>query len=313
MVGLFFFLRPHLMTMRSGATSGGANYVLQVQHFLQMAEDPTRSYYENATIWLSWYFGWATLALALLGACWLAFDLVAGRRPVWWPAFLVFFGMASLVLFKPSITPDHPWADRRFVPVVLPGVVLFALAAFAMLLRVVGTRSLPWGLSRAVSRRAAQVIVGVVLTALVVVPVWLGSVDVLDNKTEKGEPALVRTVCAALQPGDVVLAVGNRAKTEWPGTLRVLCGVEAGYLDGVDDAHQMAAIGEQVSARGGRLMLLTESTKDKDSAKFEAAWPDRPTASLVTSEATHTLIDRPGKPTEFGTEIWVGQYRLGGA
>ena len=133
LIGIFFAIRPHLMTMRANPNSGGANYVLQVQRFQHMAEDPTRSYYENAAIWLSWYFGWGTLALALLGATWLAFKQVAGRRRVWVPAFLVFFGTTVAVLFKPSITPDHPWADRRFVPVVLPGVVLFAVAAAAML------------------------------------------------------------------------------------------------------------------------------------------------------------------------------------
>ena len=120
------------MTMRANPNSGGANYVEQVQRFQNMAVDPTRSYYENATIWLSWYVGWATLALALGGACWLAWEQIAGRRRVWAPAFLMFFGMATAVLLAPSITPDHPWADRRFVPVVLPGLVLFAVAAIAV-------------------------------------------------------------------------------------------------------------------------------------------------------------------------------------
>ncbi|HEY0871257.1 MAG TPA: hypothetical protein VGD55_12725, partial [Acidothermaceae bacterium] len=141
LAGLFFFLRPHLMTMRANPASGGANYVMQVQRFLHMAVDPTRSYYENATIWLSWYLGWGTLALALGGACWLAYEQMAGRRRVWAPAFLVFFGTAFAVLLRPSITPDHPWADRRFVPVVLPGLVLFAIAAVPPVLRWISDRA----------------------------------------------------------------------------------------------------------------------------------------------------------------------------
>jgi hypothetical protein len=307
LIGVFFAIRPHLMTMHANPNSGGANYVLQVQRFQHMAEDPTRSYYENAAIWLSWYFGWATLALALLGACWLTFKQVAGRRLVWLPAFLVFFGTTVAVLAKPSITPDHPWADRRFVPAVLPGVVLFAVAAVAML---VGTLRPAWPRTSwqagalAVARGA--LVVG--LAALIVVPTWLGSKDVLYSKTEVGEPALVRTVCAALRPGDVVLAVGNRAKTEWPGTLRVMCGVDAGYLDGADDAAGMAAVAAQASADGGRLMLLVEGVTDKEAAQSDAAWPAQPTGFLRTSEATHTLVKRPGKPASFDSTIWLGPY-----
>jgi len=312
LIGMFFFLRPHLMTMRANPNSGGANYVEQVQKFQNMAVDPTRSYYENATIWLSWYVGWATLALALAGACWVAWQQISGRRRVWAPAFLMFFGMAMAVLFAPSITPDHPWADRRFVPVVLPGLVLFAVAFIAVVVHALGRY--PWtGSWKHVVLRAAQPAVAVFATALVVVPTWAGSREVLYTKTEVGEPGLVHAVCATLRPGDLVLAIGNRARSEWPGTLRVMCGVNAAYLDDYDNAPRMSAIAALAKAEGGRLMLLAESTADKDAAAFDADWPAKPTASGITSEATHTLVERPGKPVRFGTEMWVGEYRPGGA
>ena len=312
LIGMFFFLRPHLMTMRANPDSGGANYVEQVQKFQNMAVDPTRSYYENATIWLSWYVGWATLALALAGACWLAWEQISGRRRVWAPAFLMFFGMATAVLFAPSITPDHPWADRRFVPVVLPGLVLFAVAVIAVVVHALGRY--PWtGSWKHVVLRAAQPAVAVFATALVVVPTWAGSREVLYTKTEVGEPGLVHAVCATLRPGDLVLAIGNRARSEWPGTLRVMCGVNAAYLDDYDNAPRMSAIAALAKAEGGRLMLLAESRADKDDAALDADWPAEPVAGVITSEATHTLVKRPGKPVRFGTEMWVGEYRPGGA
>ncbi len=277
-----------------------------------MAVDPTRSYYENATIWLSWYIGWATLALALGGACWLAWEQISGRRRIWAPAFLMFFGMATAVLFAPSITPDHPWADRRFVPVVLPGLILFAVAAVAVVVHRLGRYSWTGSLKHSVLR-AAQPTVAVLAIALVVVPTWVGSRDVLYSKTEVGEPGLVQAVCATLRPGDLVLAIGNRARSEWPGTLRVMCGVNAAYLDDYDNAPRMSAIAARAKAEGGRLMLLAESTADKNAAALDADWPAKPVASVITSEATHTLVTRPGKPVRFGTEMWVGEYRAGGA
>jgi hypothetical protein len=317
-IGMFFFLRPHLMTMRSNPESGGANYVEQVQRFLHMTVDPTRSYYEQATRWLSWYLGWGTLALALIGACWLAYELIAGRRRVWAPAFLVFFGTTSAVLLRPSITPDHPWADRRFVPVVLPGLVLFAIMAVVPVVQFIASRSSrAWstheGGARPALLGALQGVVGALAVLIVVVPVWTGSRDVIYTKTEVGEPALVHQVCAQLRPADVVIAVGGRARTEWPGTMKVMCGVNVGYLDDEADLTEMAQISTQVHADGGRLMLLAESVGDKNAADFEATWPDKPTASLITSEATHTLVTRPGKPTKFLTEMWLGEYSLGGS
>jgi hypothetical protein len=319
LIGLFFAIRPHLMTVRADPKSGGANYVVQVQRFQHMVENPTRNYYENATIWLSWYLGWTALALALLGVGWLVFEQIAGRRRVWAPVFLVCFSTAVAVLFKPTITPDHPWADRRFVPAVLPGLVLFAIAGVVMLVGLPALlpareRARAWARSwRAAHVRPAQVVLGAAAVAALVVPAWMGSADVLYAKTEVGEPGLVRQVCAAFRPGDVVLAVGNRAKTEWPGTLRVMCGIDTAYLDGFDDRTEMIAINAQASANGGRLMLLAEGIADKEANRFDAVWPDQPTAVLATTEATHTLVRRPGAPAAFNSQMWVGQYQRGGA
>jgi len=95
--------------------------------------------------------------------------------------------------------------------------------------------------------------------------------------------------------------------------MKVMCGVNVGYLYNDDDLTEMSQIYTQVHADGGRLMLLAESSADKNAAAFEAAWPDKPTASLITSEATHTLVTRPGKPTKFLTEMWLGEYQLGGS
>jgi hypothetical protein len=186
--------------------------------------------------------------------------------------------------------------------------VLFAVAAIAPILRFVATRS-----SRAVFLGAAQGLVGAAAVALIAVPIWFGSRDVMFSQTEKGEPGLVYAVCNQLRPGDVVLTIGGRARTEWPGTLKVMCGVNVGYLDGYSDDAGMAAVNAKVTADGGRLFLLAESTADKNAAQLDANWPSKPTASLVTSEATHTLVTRPGKPTEFLTQMWLGQYQLGGA
>ena len=190
LIGLFFFLRPHLMTMRANPNSGGANYVEQVQRFQHMASRPDQVVLRERDALVVVVPRLGHLALALIGACWLAWEQIAGRRRVWAPAFLVSSASAAWVLFAPSITPDHPWADRRFVPVVLPGLVLFA-AACDRRRQCTARRSSLRGRADWRAVGAAGALQGAVArsAALIVVPVWTGSRDVLYTKTEVGEPA----------------------------------------------------------------------------------------------------------------------------
>jgi hypothetical protein len=310
------FARPYFQTARAGANSGGANYIGQVQRILGMPSDPTRSYYENAMRWLSWYFGWFALLLALVGGCWLAFEIANGRRRAWLPVLLVFVITTAAVLARPSITPDHPWADRRFVPVALPAVVMLAFAALALVVE----RFAP-ATSRPRSRFRPVVVRVVVLaaTAGVVIPAWQGSSAALYAQTEKGEVALVHTVCAALRPGDVVVTFGGRATAEWTGTVRIMCHVPVTYLDGRDNAATLTDIGRRVAANGGRVMVLASGRDDKAKVNVAVDWPAKP-FRLMTSEVAHTVVTRPGVrvrnlgfawPLPF--EMWLGPVVINGA
>ncbi len=302
-VGAFFVVRPYVMTARANPNSGGAYYVAAVQRYLGMPVDQTRSYYEQSLRWLSWYFGWTALALALVGAGWLAYSVTRGARREWLPALLVFVGMTAAVLYSPSITPDHPWADRRFVPVALPAVVLLAFAAIAGAVAWMERR---WSADLATVWGARSV--GVACAgALVIAPAWWGSHHVLTMQTEKGEVALVHSVCDQLRPDDVVLAFGAEGATAWPGTIRVMCGVGTGYLKNQTDAAALQRIADRVHARGGRLMVLVDGTGDKAKVPGDVRWPTQPTATLETTEVGHTLVTRPDAPAHLPITLWLGE------
>jgi hypothetical protein len=257
---------------------------------------------------MSWYFGWPTLALALAGASWLAYELTRGRRREWLPALSVFVGMTAAVLYSPSITPDHPWADRRFVPVAIPGIVLLAFAALAGAVAWTTAAARRWR-EDAATVWAARAVGGMCAGALIVTPAWLGSRHVFTQQTEKGELALVDTVCDQLRPDDAVVAFGAAGSTAWPGTLRVMCGVGTGFLDGSDDAATLQRVADRVNARGGRLMVLVDGTNDKKNVPGNVDWPAQPTATLETTEVGHTLVTRPDKPSPLPFVIWLGEVR----
>ena len=83
---------------------------------------------------------------------------VIAARQIFWRAPEVFTTVAvfSFFLFyKIRIVPEHFWMARRFLAVILPGVLIFACAAAG------------WGLQRSGARRWLSTAIGVVFVALI--------------------------------------------------------------------------------------------------------------------------------------------------
>ena len=86
-----------------------------------------RDFREESLVNLATYVSWPILLFALGGICLAIQRNWAVRGWLLRPLLLVFgIGPALLYLWAPQVSPDHPWAVRRFVPMVVPYVVLFA-------------------------------------------------------------------------------------------------------------------------------------------------------------------------------------------
>lgn len=86
--------------------------------------DEARSYAEYTARWLGWYLGLPALAAGVLGWAALIRRVWHDRADRLAPFLIVVSAMTVLYAWRPSITPDHIWADRRFLPVVLPGLLV---------------------------------------------------------------------------------------------------------------------------------------------------------------------------------------------
>jgi hypothetical protein len=95
----------------------------------------TRSYIEDALPNLGRYLSPPVVWFGLLG--WLALLLreVHGGRTWLLPVVVVTGGYAALYFWNQSIFPDHFWAIRRFIPIVVPAVVVFAAAGLWLVLQ----------------------------------------------------------------------------------------------------------------------------------------------------------------------------------
>ena len=135
--------RPYLQTVRGQTDPAMIRAVAALQRLERLPVDGLRQYYESSLRWVLWYIGAPALLLACAGAAALGRRSVEaaldGRARVsaatvpasvvrlWGLPFLIVAWSVVTVLWDPAVVPWQPLASHRFVPVVLPGLVLLAV------------------------------------------------------------------------------------------------------------------------------------------------------------------------------------------
>jgi hypothetical protein len=293
-----FAVRPYVSVSYGVGNAQGIVRSLQRQQGLPV--DPDRTYAEQSVRWVSWFLGWPALALAAGAAVVLVWRAARGHREGrrWALALAVPLTSAVAVLWKPGITPDHPWADRRLVTTVLPVVVLLALWAIAAL----------GGLVRRYWAGLAPVVVAAGLVA-VLVPAEQGSRAMRGMITEAGEPAAVAAACAAFEPGEVALLIDARGRQEWTAPLRIVCrvpafGVPGRQSDKTATAAELSPVLARVRAAGQRPVLVAQSGEPLP--KLTTA-PQRQVVDLDTREQARLLTRSPKGLAALSVELWIAR------
>jgi hypothetical protein len=307
----FFAVRPALQTAHQRLDMT-APILAGLQRDQHLPVDDTRTYAEQALRWVSWYVSWPVVVLAAAAAAVLVWAVLRGLAGRWALVLPVLLPSTALVLYRPGITPDHPWADRRLVPVLLPTVVLLGVAAVAA---VAGrARALAPRLARRLGGRpvcavAAGVTAAVALggAAVLVLPAAVASGPLLTARTEAGEVAAVQAACTAFGPGDVALAVDARSRQELVAVLRQVCGVPAFAVPGepgdqTATIEQVTAVVGRVRAAGGRPVLVAQSAEPLP--RLTAA-PQRQVLDLSTAEHERLLTRRPAHLVSLTVQIWL--------
>jgi hypothetical protein len=292
--------RPLWLVARQDPNDPGSRVVAGLQLRQGLTVDGGRTYAEQSVTWLAWWVGVPVLVLALAGAVLLAYRagrvLTGERASAWLGPWAVAVGSTVLTLYRPGITPDHPWADRRLVPVVLPALLLLATGVVAWVVRRARRRwPLPW-----------LVLVGVLGPAAVLVPPALASSSFLAPRTERGEVAAVERACTAFEPVDTAVLLDSRAANEWTQVLRGVCGVPSLVLR-VPRGQPVptAALDPVVQAvrdAGRRPVLVTAESPDP--LRSLGAEP-RQVVDLRTTEDQRFLVRRPDGLAALSVELWI--------
>jgi hypothetical protein len=282
--------RPAWLVSRQNDPAGYAS-LRAFQTALGLPADPTRSYDELTLSWIAWYFGWPTVALAVFGLGLLVWRLV--RRgdlrllvPVVPP-----LAMGAIYFNKASIFPDQVWAMRRFLPVVIPGLLLAAVVLLAAI-RATGS----W-------RRPLAVLLGaqlVVVPGLVAAPLLI---------VREGVPQLteVRRICSAVGDDAAVLTVDTEVTEGYLMAIRAFCRVPAQGLRRPAPG-QLAGARRAARAHGRTLFVVSGSPEVVPFAQQ----PDRPYSRVTIGKVSERLLDPPRAPTYYDRRLWIGRVDADG-
>ena len=292
---LVLLSRPWWLTTRGEFD----NLILRVAQQAQgLPVDGTRLYTEYTVDWQAMYFGWPTVILAVLGYVLLLNQLIR-RSDYRLLGFLVMaLSLSALYLWAPLITPDQVWAMRRYVPVVVPGLIIAAMAT----LRTAWTW---WSTSNA-GRAVVRGGVIVACVAALVIP-WLVTRPVSELREEAPQAAQVRALCAAVPPDGAVLVVDESLRWGYLQTIRSYCEVPTLALVGASP-RQVADAAQAVSGHGRTLYVVASNPSQ---LTFDGPVPPAFFTAVFTRWPS-TLEMAPTEPIEQIVRVYLGRAEADG-
>jgi hypothetical protein len=311
--------RPYIQTVRAVLGHAEADFVAGLQRLAGLKIDPTRLYSEDTLYWVIWYAGIATVLLAAFGGAvlvrrslraLLTWNDPSGTYTNWaLPVAIVVAGSAA-ILWQPFTVPDQPWASRRLVPVVIPGMILLATWAAAWLAR------------RARDRGAGQVTSGIVSAFCVgamVLPAFttslglglthsgiggglrLSTKGIAQHAVHAGETAAVRALCASIGRSSSVVILDRQLAGDFTQVVRGMCGVPVAWMPQGSPPTAVDAVLAGILKAGRRPVLL--GAKPAEITGFGGS----PTLvmKLATTQDPHELTQAPGGPLPAKYVIWM--------
>jgi len=251
---------------------------------------PARSYAEDSVIWISWYLGPITVALAAVGAA-VAVARSLRQAVAEYSLVLAVAGIGTaLYLWKPSIAPDQIWAMRRFVPAAFPLFVLLAALALAAIADAVATRA---------SSIPAVPILATGAAAMLAFPIGT-TLPVRDFRPQAGFLAAVDATCRATgNHAAIVTALRDQDEEELVPALRSWCDVPVATMTRPFSAQQLRHLADEWQASGRTLWILG-STPTFITGSAPGLTPVLLTRGISSHELEMT-IDRPPSRYVVGT------------
>ncbi len=316
-----FAVRPLVQTVAGETDPTSIAYVAELQKLAHLPVAGRRQYYEDSLYWVIWYLGVPAVLLGAFGLALLAKRCTssllswkdpAGAARIWALPLMMASWVIVTVLWRPAVSPDQPWASRRLVPFVLPGLILAAVWAAA------------WLKDQAAQLGRTRVTAGIVATCCVAslaIPTALAILDLGVTKKDgvtahgmafrkigTGEITAVTGLCRAIGPGASVVILDSLTADRFAQVVRGICGTPAAVLDRPTRAEVESVVpGIQ---RVGRRPVLLAGTQDELAG---AGGTSREVVNLLTTQEAHNLTSPPTRTWLIHYTVWMSVPAAAGA
>jgi hypothetical protein len=312
-IGIFigFAVRPLVQTVAGETDPTSIAYVAELQKLAGLPVSGRRQYYEDSLYWVIWYLGVPAVLLGALGLAAVARrctralltwkDPTAAAR-VWALPVMIAIWVIVTVLWRPAVAPDQPWASRRLVPFVLPGLILGAIWATAWL------KDQAAQLGRT---RATEAIVASCCVASLLIPTALTTLDLgitrksgltahgmAFRKIGGGELAAVAGLCRDIGPDASVVILDPLTADRFAEVVRGICGTPTAILEN-PTRQKVTAVVKGIEGVGRRPVLLAGSQPELTAY----GGSPREVVKLLTTQEAHNLTAPP-------TRTWLIRYTV---
>lgn len=283
--------RPLWLTARGDCRSS----VGALQQAAGEPVDPCRTYAEHSLSWLAWYYGWPVIVVGILGAALFVHHTVRTRDIRRLSVAAPVLGGCALYLAIPNVSPDQIWAMRRYLPLVIPGLLMAA----GYLLYRLAERGRPF--------RVVAVLLGLGLVAL---PAYI-SRPMAQVRTGVPQLAQVKAVCRALPDNAAVLSLGRAENGSYTQTMRSFCNVPSYAMDAPTTAA-LAEVRRSVSSHDRTLFVIAEAARFIPVVNGRNRAEPRPFYTVRVSRWPERLLGVPDAPLHYDVPLYLGQVNPDG-
>jgi hypothetical protein len=317
-----FAIRPLVQTVAGETIPSSIAYVAELQKLAGLPVDGKQQYYEDSLYWVIWYLGVPAVLLGALGLAALAkrttralihWDDPAGTQAraraearaqarAWALPLMIALWVIVTVLYRPAVAPDQPWASRRLVPFVLPGLILGAIWAVT------------WLKDQAAQLGRTRITAALIATcgaASLLIPTALTTLDpsftakkIIDvhgmafRTIGAGELGAVNGLCGAIGSEASVVILDQLTADRFAQLIRGMCGVPAAVLTSTKTLSQ---VGEGIEAVGRRPVYLAQN---EDELPLAGSKPNE-VVNLLTTQEAHNLTAPPARTWLIHYTVWM--------